>query len=192
MSPEQTAAYLARFRDRIATIRQNVTVVSLKGKFTNPIRRRDSLGRRGDNARTALSASLGLYYTGVDKSEEDLRDLSPVDWDHGSGNEGEGDGDCEDGRSDSMEPLRNRDSSREDINDGTWGGEWELDMDREEERLMRMEHRIAEERVSGVDGEGEREMYVAYHSINSGAARRRGLDEVQRMYEGGGRYATVC
>ncbi|KAI4611929.1 hypothetical protein J4E80_007380 [Alternaria sp. BMP 0032] len=75
MSPEQTAAYLARFRDRIATIRQNVTVVCLKGKITNSIRRRDSLGRRGDNARTALSASLGLYYTGVDKSEEDLRDV---------------------------------------------------------------------------------------------------------------------
>jgi len=193
MSPEQTALYLSRFRDRIATIRQNVTVVSLKGRFTNSIsiRRRNSLDRRGEHARTALSASLGLYYTGVDKSEEDLRDLSPVD----GGDGGEDDGD--DGRSDSMEPLRNRDGDleREDINDGSWDAQWELDMDREEERLMRSEHRIAEERVSlggDVDGVGEGEMYVAYHSLNSGAARRMRLDEVQRMYEGGGRYATVC
>ncbi|KAI4664521.1 uncharacterized protein J4E88_010665 [Alternaria novae-zelandiae] len=158
MSPEQTAAYLARFRDRIATIRQNVTVVSLKGKFTNPIRRRDSVGRQGENARTALSASLGLYYTGVDKSEEDLRDLSPVGWEGGDG-DGDGDGSGEDedgdGRSDSMEPLRHRDrdsSSREDITNASWDAQWELDMDREEERLMRSEHRIAEERVGRKKG----------------------------------------
>ena len=213
MSPNQTATalYLSRFRDRIATIRQNVTVVSFKGKFTNPIRRRDSLGRRGDNARTALSASLGLYYTGVDKSEEDLRDLSPVGWgddgeDDGDGDDGDGDGDGDDGRSDSMEPLqtRNRDSSRENlhITNASWDAQWELDMDRKEERLMRSEHRIAEEREEsvsggekvGVGGVGGREgeMYKPYHSINSGAARRSGLDEVKRMYEGGGRYATVC
>ncbi|KAI4634292.1 uncharacterized protein J4E87_001465 [Alternaria ethzedia] len=179
MSPEQTAAYLARFRDRIATIRQNVTVVSLKGRFTNPIRRRDSLGRRGDNARTALSASLGLYYTGMDKSEEDLRDVSPVGWGDGEGEgEGEGDVDC-DGRSDSMEPLRqrDRDSSRENINDGTWGGEWELDMDREEERLMRSEHRIAEERLPVGDGEGEREMDLGAGEWNREVAEEEAQDE---------------
>ena len=192
MSPEQTATtiYLSRFRDRIATLRQNVTVTSLKGRFTNSIpntlRRRDSLGRRGEHARTALSASLGLYYTGVDKSEEDLRDMSPVGWGD------DGDGDCDDGRSDSMEPLRhqNQNSSREHITNASWDAQWELDMDREEERLMRSEHRIAEERVS--DGVAEGEMYKPYHSINSGAARRRGLDEVKSMFEGGGRYATVC
>ncbi|KAI4667530.1 uncharacterized protein J4E79_002219 [Alternaria viburni] len=214
MSPDQTATaiYLSRFRDRIATIRQNVTVTSLKGRFTNSIpntlRRRDSLGRRGEHARTALSASLGLYYTGVDKSEEDLRDMSPVGWGDGEGDDGDGDGDGgdgdgEDGRSDSMEPLRHRDrdsSSREDITNASWDAQWELDMDREEERLMRSEHRIAEEReesvsggekvgVGGVRGR-EREMYKPYHSLNSGAARRKGLDEVKRMYEGGGRYAT--
>ncbi|KAI4931760.1 hypothetical protein J4E85_004357 [Alternaria conjuncta] len=182
MSPEQTAAYLARFRDRIATIRQNVTVVSLKGKFANPIRRREDLGRRGDNARTALSASLGLYYTGVDKSEEDLRDVSPVGWGDGDG-DGDGDEDCdgdEDGRSDSMEPLRNRDrdSSRGDINDGTWGGEWELDMDREEERLMRMEHRIAEEREESVSG-GEKSMLrdLGAEEWNGGGADEEARDE---------------
>lgn len=195
MSPEQTAEYLARFRNRIATIRENVTVTSLKGRITNSIHRRDSLGRRGENARLALSASLGLYYTGVEKSEEDLRDLSPVDWHDGDdndedGDEGdEGDIDC-DGRSDSMEPLR--DSEREDIADGSWDRQWELDMDREEERLRDAEHRIAEERSSNGNGDVEGGQYVAYHSMNSRAARRMRLDEVERMYRSGGRYSTVC
>ncbi|KAH6851496.1 hypothetical protein BKA58DRAFT_406569 [Alternaria rosae] len=195
MSPEQTAEYIARFRNRIATIRQNVTVTSLKGRITHSIHRRDSLGRRGENARLALSASLGLYYTGVEKSEEDLRDLSPVDWDDGDNNDGddddegdEGDVDC-DGRSDSMEPLR--DSDREDITNGYWDGQWDLDMDREEERLRDAEHRIAEERSSNGNGDVEGGQYVAYHSMNSRAARRMRLDEVERMYRSGGRYSTV-
>ncbi|KAI4942468.1 hypothetical protein J4E91_010065 [Alternaria rosae] len=181
MSPEQTAEYLARFRNRIATIRQNVTVTSLKGRITNSIHRRDSLGRRGENARLALSASLGLYYTGVEKSEEDFRDLSPVDWDDGNDNDGdgddegdEGDVDC-DGRFDSMEPLR--DSEREDIADGSWDGQ-----DREEERLRDAEHQIAEERSSNGNGDVE-----GGHR----AARRTRLDELERMYRSGGRYSTV-
>lgn len=196
MSPKQTAAYLARFRNRIATIRQSVTVTSLKGRITNSTRRQDNLGRRGENARLALSASLGLYYTGVEKSEEDLRDLSPVDLDDEDENDGdgddegdEGDVDC-DGRSDSMEPLR--DSDRKDMTNGSWDGQWELDMDREEQRWMRTEHRIAEERSSNGNGDVEGGQYVAYHSVNSRAARRMRLDEVERMYRSGGRYSTVC
>jgi hypothetical protein len=218
MSPEQTAAYLARFRDRIATFRQNVTVISLKGRITNTVRRQDSLGRRGENACVALAASLGMYYTGGNKSEEDLRDVSPEHECSGingeeeterNGGEEDGDGDVEDegdpdwdGRSDSMEPLR--DSEREEIvdgegdedadwesdRDGHWDGQWELDMDREEERIIDAEHRMAEERSSNADEESE--LYVAYHSINSRAMRKTRLDSVEKMYQSGGRYSTVC
>ncbi|CAN9432953.1 unnamed protein product [Alternaria alternata] len=116
MSPQPTALYLARIRDRIVAIRENTNTnaTSLKTIITNTVRR-DSLGRRGEAARQTLAASLGEYYDGSQESEHDLRDLSPVG-DHLNGwdeEDGEQDWDV---RSDSMEPLRDREG--EEIDDG--------------------------------------------------------------------------
>ncbi|CAN9466683.1 unnamed protein product [Alternaria alternata] len=198
MSPQPTALYLARIRDRIVAIRENTNTnaTSLKTIITNTVRR-DSLGRRGEAARQALAASLGEYYDGSQESEHDLRDLSPVG-DHLNGwdeEDGEQDWDV---RSDSMEPLRDREGEEIDDGDDEYEEEredWELDMDREHERYMEVdrsmsfESLIAEERFT--NGEVESEMYVAYHSMNSRAMRKMRLHEVERMYQSGGTYSTV-
>lgn len=198
MSPQPTALYLARIRDRIAAIRENTNInaTSFKTIITNTVRR-DSLGRRGEAARQTLAASLGEYYDGSEELDGDLRDLSPVkgQWNGWDEENGEQDWDV---RSDSMEPLRDRE--REEIDDGDDEYEeeredWELDMDREHEwytetdRGMSLESLIAEERF--VNGEVESETYVAYHSMNSRAMRKTRLHEVERMYQSGGRYSTV-
>ncbi|CAN9450298.1 unnamed protein product [Alternaria alternata] len=198
MSPQPTALYLARIRDRIVAIRENTNTnaTSLKTIITNTVRR-DSLGRRGEAARQTLAASLGEYYDGSQESEHDLRDLSPVG-DHLNGwdeEDGEQDWDV---RSDSMEPLRDREGEEIDDGDDEYEEEredWELDMDREHERYMEVdrsmsfESLIAEERFT--NGEVESEMYVAYHSMNSRAMRKMRLHEVERMYQSGGTYSTV-
>ncbi|CAN9423155.1 unnamed protein product [Alternaria alternata] len=198
MSPQPTALYLARIRDRIVAIRENTNTnaTSLKTIITNTVRR-DSLGRRGEAARQTLAASLGEYYDGSQESEHDLRDLSPVG-DHLNGwdeEDGEQDWDV---RSDSMEPLRDREGEETDDGDDEYEEEredWELDMDREHERYMEVdrsmsfESLIAEERFT--NGEVESEMYVAYHSMNSRAMRKMRLHEVERMYQSGGTYSTV-
>ncbi|RYN19014.1 hypothetical protein AA0112_g11317 [Alternaria arborescens] len=198
MSPQPTALYLARIRDRITAIRENTNTnaTSFKTIITNTVRR-DSLGRRGEAARQTLAASLGEYYDGSGELDGDLRDLSPVkgQWNGWDEENGEQDWDV---RSDSMEPLRDRE--REEIDDGNDEYEeeredWELDMDREHERYMEtdrgmsLESLIAEERF--VNGEVESETYVAYHSMNSRAMRKTRLHEVERMYQSGGRYSTV-
>jgi hypothetical protein len=190
MSSQQTLVCLARIRDRIAAVRQNANTTFIKTRLTNTVRR-DSLGRRGEVARQTLAASLGEYYEEAQRSEDDLRDLSPVEgcWDGENGEDVEWDG-----RSDSMEPLR--DEEGEDYGYGNEGREdWELDMDREDERCMEvdrsmdLESLIAEERF--LNGEVESEMYVAYHSLNSKAVRKMRLNEVERMYQSGERYSTV-
>ncbi|KAH8635455.1 hypothetical protein IG631_10856 [Alternaria alternata] len=197
MSPQPTAPYLSRIRDRIAAIRENTNTnaTSLKTIITNTVRR-DNLGRRGEAARQTLAASLGEYYEGLEELEGDLRDLGPVEghW-NGWDEEGEQDWDV---RSDSMEPLRDREGEEIDDGDDEYEEEredWELDMDREHERYMEvdrsmsLESLIAEERFT--NGEVESEMYVAYHSMNSRAMRKMRLHEVERMYQSGERYSTV-
>ncbi|CAN9431271.1 unnamed protein product [Alternaria alternata] len=198
MSPQPTALYLARIRDRIAAIRENTNTnaTSLKTIITNTMRR-DNLGRRGEAARQTLAAFLGEYYDGSQEPEDDLRDLSPVErhWNGWDEEEGEQDWDV---RSDSMEPLRDREGEEIEDGDDEYEEEredWELDMDREHERYMEvdrsmsLESLIAEERFT--NGELESEMYVAYHSMNSRAMRKMRLHEVERMYQSGGTYSTV-
>ncbi|CAN9445082.1 unnamed protein product [Alternaria alternata] len=167
MSPQPTALYLARIRDRIAAIRENTNTnaASFKTIITNTVRR-DSLGRRGEAARQTLAASLGEYYDGSQELEGDLRDLSPVEgqWNGWDGEEGEQDWDV---RSDSMEPLRDREGEETEDGDDEYEEEreeWELDMDREHERYMEIdrsmsfESLIAEERFT--NGEVESEIEV--------------------------------
>ncbi|CAN9152479.1 unnamed protein product [Alternaria alternata] len=198
MSPQPTVLYLARIRDRIAAIRENTNTnaTSLKTIITNTVRR-DNLGRRGEAARQTLAASLGEYYEGSQEPEDDLRDLSPVEghWNGWDEEDGEQDWDV---RSDSMEPLRDREGEEIEDGDDEYEEEredWELDMDREHERYMEVdrsmsfESLIAEERFT--NGEVESEMYVAYHSMNSRAMRKMRLHEVERMYQSGGTYSTV-
>jgi hypothetical protein len=198
MSPQPTVLYLARIRDRIAAIRENTNTnaTSLKAIITNTVRR-DNLGRRGEAARQTLAASLGEYYEGSQEPEDDLRDLSPVEghWNGWDEEDGEQDWDV---RSDSMEPLRDREGEEIEDGDDEYEEEredWELDMDREHERYMEVdrsmsfESLIAEERFT--NGEVESEMYVAYHSMNSRAMRKMRLHEVERMYQSGGTYSTV-
>jgi hypothetical protein len=195
MSSQQTTAYLARIRDRIAAIRQstNTSTAALKKKISNTVRG-DGLGRRGESARQNLAACIGEYYDGAHNSEDDLRDASPVEgyW-HGENGE---DADW-DGRSDSMEPLRGGEDGEEIAEGGDGHREdWELDMDREDERClevdrsMDLESLIAEERF--LTEEMGDEIYVAYHSLNSRAMRKMRLDEIERMYQSGERYSTVC
>ncbi|CAN9469183.1 unnamed protein product [Alternaria alternata] len=167
MSPQPTALYLARIRDRIAAIRENTNTnaTSLKTIITNTMRR-DNLGRRGEAARQTLAAFLGEYYDGSQEPEDDLRDLSPVErhWNGWDEEEGEQDWDV---RSDSMETLRDREGEGIDDGDDEYEEEredWELDMDREHERFMEvdrgmsLESLIAEERFLNGEVESETEI----------------------------------
>ncbi|CAN9410073.1 unnamed protein product [Alternaria sp. RS040] len=135
MSPQPTALYLARIRDRIVAIRENTNTnaTSLKTIITNT------------------------------EPEDDLRDLSPVEgqWNGWDEEEGEQDWDV---RSDSMEPLRDREEEENEDGDDEYEEEredWELDMDREHERYMELdrslsfESLIAEERFTNGEVESE-------------------------------------
>ncbi|KAL1794071.1 hypothetical protein ACET3X_007492 [Alternaria dauci] len=147
MSPNQTALYLARIRDRIAAIREstNSNATSFKTIITNTVRR-DTLGWRGEAARYTLGVSLHEYYDGPQASEDDLRDLSPVDGDLLGLDQRNEEQDC-DVRSDSMEPLGDGEGEGIDEGDEEYyeREDWELDMDRDYERYMSLESLIAEE-----------------------------------------------